>query len=165
MRINDPKESASPKTRSESDSILTLILGTAEDSRPSVKLGYLGLDGSYRLFVFCKTSGGLDLTSQLAPPALPLLNQFLFLFARQETSSWRGLCIRHMIGVCMTAFIIMILGMGRVDWRGELDENRMKIRCGFISAMRTYTVTVRTAKTRLLTRFPTRPTVYELSDQ
>src|SRR5438309_9052940 len=57
MRINDPNESASPKTRADSDSILTLILGTAEDSRPSVKLRYLGPDDSYRLFVFCKTSG------------------------------------------------------------------------------------------------------------
>src|SRR2546427_2760682 len=37
MRINDPNESASPKTRSERDSILTLILGIAEDSDPSLK--------------------------------------------------------------------------------------------------------------------------------
>src|SRR5467141_3265617 len=37
MRINEPNESASPKTRSERDSILTLILGIAEDSDPSLK--------------------------------------------------------------------------------------------------------------------------------
>ena len=70
----------------------------------------------------------LDLTSQLAPPALPLLNEFLFLFARQEISSLRSLRIRNMITMRMTAFIIMILVVGRVYWRGELDENRMKIR-------------------------------------
>src|SRR5437899_10568624 len=124
MRINEPNESASPKTRSERDSILTLILGIAENSDPSLK--HCPFD--WRLW-------RLDLTSQLAPPALPLLKEFLFLFARQETSSLRSLRIRNMITMRMAAFIIMILVLGRVFRRGERDENRMEIRCGLTSTV------------------------------
>ena len=46
-----------------------------------------------------------------------------------------------MIAMRMAAFIIMILVMGRVYRRGELDENRMEIRCGLTSTVRTDAVT------------------------
>ena len=39
----------------------------------------------------------------------------------------------------------MILVVGRVYWRGELDENRVEVCCGLTSAVRTRTVAVGTA--------------------
>jgi hypothetical protein len=97
----------------------------------------------------------LDLTSQFAPPVLSLLNEFLLLFAIQEASTLGSLCICHMVSMCMAAFIVMILAMGRVYWRGELDEYRMEVCCGLTSAVRTHTVAIRTATARQLTRFLT----------
>ncbi len=68
MRISDPNESASPKTRSERDSILTLILGIVEDSDLSLKHCPLRLAPVEARPYFSACS-----TSSSAPERVPVL--------------------------------------------------------------------------------------------
>src|SRR5437879_10418697 len=131
MRINEPNESASPKTRSERDSILTLILGIAEDSDPSLKHCPLRLASVEARPYFSACS-----TSSSAPERVPVpVCSSRDLYPAQPLRSPHGRYAHGSIHHHDTCY------GSRISGGGELDENRMEIRCGLTSTVRTDAVT------------------------